>query len=50
MNALELAEILDTQFGNPLGPKVYDNVKLAVAMLRKQHEEIAALTKQVNEK
>jgi hypothetical protein len=47
MNALELAEVLEIQFGNPLGPKVYDNVKLAVAMLRLQHEEIKALMEQI---
>lgn len=47
MNALELADKLEIQFGNPLGPKLYDNVKEAVAMLRLQHEEIKALMEQV---
>lgn len=47
MNALELSDELETQFGNPLGPKLYDNIKLAVKMLREQDEEIKALQNDV---
>ena len=50
MNALELANELDSQFGNPNAPSLYDNVKLAVVMLRQQHEEIKALMEQANER
>jgi hypothetical protein len=49
MNALELCDALETQFGNPLGPKLYDNVKLAVKMLKEQDEEIKALQSDVME-
>ena len=49
MNALELSNELETQFGNPLGPKLYDNVKLAIKMLREQDEEIKALQSDVME-
>ncbi len=45
MNAFELAEALDTRFGNPLGPRQYDIIKQAVDMLRLQAEEIEALLK-----
>jgi hypothetical protein len=50
MNVLELADALDIKFGNPLGPKRYEMIKEAVAMLRLQDEEIKSLQKQVQEK
>ena len=50
MSVLELADELETMFGNPLGPKRYVLIKDAVAMLRLQDEEIKALQKQVQEK
>ena len=47
MNVLELANELDTMFGNPYGPKRYDLVKEAVNILRLQDEEIKALRSDV---
>jgi len=49
MNVLELANKLDTMFGNPLGPKSYDLIKEAVNILRLQDEEIKALRNDVME-
>lgn len=49
MTAFELAEALETRFGNPLGPRQYDIIKQAIAMLRLQAEEIEALQSDVTE-
>lgn len=49
MNAFELAEALDIKFGNPLGPKRYEMIKEAVAMLRLQADEIEALQNDITE-
>jgi hypothetical protein len=43
MNAYEIADELDTHYGNPLGPKQYDIIKAAIDMLRQQQAEIEAL-------
>lgn len=42
MTAYEIADELDTQYGNPLAPKQYDIIKAAIAMLRMQADEIDA--------
>ena len=43
MTAYEIADELDTQYGNPLAPKQYDIIKAAIAMLRLQADEIEAM-------
>lgn len=49
MNVLELANELDTMFGNPLGPKRYALIKEAVAVIRFLEEENKALRGDVTE-
>jgi len=49
MNAIELADELETLFGNPYGPKRYSIIMDAVALLRLQAEEIKSL-KEASEK
>jgi len=49
MTAYEIADELDIQYGNPLGPKNYDIIKEAIAVLRLQAEEIEAMRSDIAE-
>jgi len=43
MNPLEIANEMETMFGNPLGPKRYDVIKEGIAVIRFLVEENDAL-------
>ena len=43
MNGRELAQRLEDRYGNPMAPKMYDDIKLAIEMLRKQEDRLEEL-------
>jgi len=49
MNPLEIANEMETMFGNPLGPKRYDVIKEGIAAIRFLVEENDALRGDITE-
>lgn len=49
MNPTEIANELETMFGNPLGPKQYDIIKEGIAAIRFLVEENDAMRSDITE-